>query len=102
MTETAYQAQIVDLADKRRWVAMHVHRSHVGDGIVITTTGLDGTGWPDLVLFRPPRCVAIEVKKELGKPTPEQLAWLDILAACGFETLVARPSNWDDVVALLT
>lgn len=101
VTESAYQAQIVDFADRRRWVSMHVHRSRVGDRVV-TTTGLDGTGWPDLTCFRPPRRVAIEVKRELGKLTPEQEAWLEILAASGFETLVARPSNWDEVVALLT
>jgi hypothetical protein len=102
VTESAYQAQIVDFADRRRWAAMHVYRSHIDPTQVITTTGLDGKGWPDLVLFRPPRRLAIEVKRELGRVTEEQAAWLDLLAACGFETLVAWPSNWDDVVALLT
>ncbi len=80
---------------------MHVNRSRAGEQN-LTATGLDGKGWPDLVLFRPPRRLAIEVKKELGTVTAEQAAWLALLAACGFETMVARPSDRDRVLALLT
>lgn len=91
------------MADAERfgWAIMHVSRSRVGDQN-LTVTGYDGKGWPDLVLFRPPRSVAIEVKKQLGVVTAEQAAWLALLSACGWDTMVARPSDRDAVLALLT
>lgn len=101
ISEQHWQADIVEMAERLGWAIMHVNRSRVGEQN-LTVTGYDGKGWPDLVLFRPPRSVAIEVKKELGRPTPEQLAWLALLAACGWDTMVARPSDRDRVLALLT
>lgn len=103
VTHAAYQTQVVDLANLKGWAVMHVPRSQVGpDLIYLTTTGLDGKGWPDLVLFRPPRSVAIEIKTQRDTVKPEQAAWLRLLEACGFEVMVARPSDWDEVLALLT
>ena len=101
ISEAHWQADIVADADRLGWACMHVNRSMVGDKH-LTATGLDGKGFPDLILFRPPRSLAIEVKKELGHPTAEQSAWLALLAACGWETMVARPSDRDRVLALLT
>ncbi len=101
VTHAAYQAQIVDLANRKGWAIMHVPPSRMGEK-VMTTTSLDGKGWPDLVLFRPPRSVAIEVKTELDTVKPEQSAWHALLRACGWTVVVARPSRWDDVLALLT
>lgn len=42
--------------------------------------------------------VAIEVKRETGKTTPEQDEWLRDLATAGVKTFVARPSNLDEIL----
>lgn len=102
ISEQHWQADIVEMAERLGWAIMHVNRSRVGEGQNLTVTGYDGKGWPDLALFRPPRSVAIEVKTELGRVTPEQRGWLALLAACGWSTMVARPSDRDRVLALLT
>jgi hypothetical protein len=60
-------------------------------------------GWPDLFLAhaRTGRLLAVEVKKELGKPTPEQEQWLAVLSACGVESMILRPSGWDFAISRL-
>ena len=42
-------------------------------------------GWPDLLLWRPGRVVAAELKSEVGKPTDEQVA---VLASLGVAFIV--------------
>jgi hypothetical protein len=53
----------------------------------------DSKGFPDLVLVRAPEILFWEVKKELGKTTPEQDEWLAALSSCGLEARVVRPSD---------
>lgn len=52
------------------------------------------SGFPDDVIVGPTRMVYRELKRESGKPTDEQQAWLDALAAVGQDTGVWRPSDW--------
>lgn len=50
-------------------------------------------GFPDLVLYerRGKYCgLAIELKTETGRVTPEQLAWKTRLTDCGFDCYIAR------------
>ena len=49
------------------------------------------SGFPDLVLCRPPRLVIAELKKEGKELTVKQAEWLDRLMACGIECHVWRP-----------
>lgn len=58
-------------------------------------------GFPDLVLVKDGRLVFAELKKELGRVTPEQTEWLAQLAATGAETYIWRPSQWREVDAYL-
>lgn len=59
----------------------------------------------DLLIFTPPprwpsvRGVAIELKSPTGKPTPEQLTWIDNLRACGWAVLVS--ADYGEVIAFL-
>lgn len=53
-------------------------------------------GWPDLFAVRRGEFVAIELKSERGKVSPDQEAWLDALReipGCRFAGVV-RPSGW--------
>ncbi len=90
-TEKAWQAQVVALAQLRGWTTHHHYDSRKSSA-----------GWPDLVCCRPPRLVLIECKTETGTVSPAQRAWLDALAQCpGVTVLVARPSDWALLDALL-
>lgn len=60
-------------------------------------------GYPDLHIVLGQRELYVETKAQRGKPTPEQWYWLDLLAACGNETAVWRPSDMrtDTIVGVL-
>lgn len=62
-----------------------------------TPFGADGVGWPDLTMVRGDRLLFAELKAAKGKLTPEQVAWLDVLANVG-TTVVWRPSDWQSGV----
>lgn len=97
ITEREYQKQIVELARMSGWVVFHHHdsRRQVAPGVFVGDK--DAKGFPDLILLRPPQVLVIEVKRELGKTTPEQDEWLQRWSECGVPTFVARPSTWPEV-----
>ncbi len=89
--EKDFQKQVLKLAQFRGWLAYHSYDSRR------STAGV-----PDLLLVRPPRVALIELKTERGVVSPAQRAWLDALAQCpGVTALVARPSDWALLDALL-
>lgn len=48
-------------------------------------------GFPDYLVFAEGQCIAIELKRQRGgRATPEQLEWLDTLAAHGFRAAVCK------------
>lgn len=54
-------------------------------------------GFPDLVLTRRPRVIFAELKRDDGRPTVHQEAWLDDLRACGQEVFLWKPSDWKSI-----
>lgn len=90
MTEKTWQDQVVELATLYRWVHFHVYDSRRSD-----------PGWPDLVLARPPELLVAELKTDKGRLTTAQTDWLSRLAACGIETHVWRPRDFERVHARL-
>lgn len=60
-------------------------------------------GFPDLVAVRGPRLLFAELKREgpAGVISPDQHAWLTDLAAASVEVYVWRPSDLDEVTAVL-
>jgi len=58
-------------------------------------------GFPDLILLKGSRMLAVELKREDGRLSPEQRAWLVGLEAAGIEVDVWRPSDLTEVVAIL-
>lgn len=60
-------------------------------------------GFPDLVLAHAGRGVLLwrELKRETGKTTDDQERVMAMLRACGQDVAVWRPSDWDQIVAVL-
>lgn len=83
------------------WEVLHVRAGRTRHGWRVPVTGSLGAGWPDLILARPPRVLAVELKSPTGKVDPEQQHVLDVLALCGIETHVWRPADWESIVAAL-
>lgn len=99
MTEAEFQAQVVELAGITGWRHLHVRRT-IGRGRKWTTS-TNLAGWPDLLLWRPGRIVAAELKSDTGQVTAEQEAVLASLADAGMETFVWRPSDFDAIASTL-
>lgn len=100
-TEAEFQSTVVALLHSLGWRHLHVRRT-IGRGRKwVTSTNL--AGWPDIYAWHEGqrRQVALELKSERGSTTPEQVAVLASLAAAGVETMVARPSDFETLVALL-
>ena len=101
--EAILQTQVIELAQYGGWAYFHP-----ADNLtVVTRSGRTRRqsvvkGYPDLTLVRAPELIFAELKAENGRLSPEQRAWLDALAACGVETHVWRPSDWDEIHARLT
>jgi hypothetical protein len=99
--ESAVQAAVRDAAARGGWAYDHARTS-----MVKTRHGLVGDshqrGRPDTTLARPGELVIVECKRELGKVSPEQMAWLNLYASiAGVRAFIVRPSNLDAVVDLL-
>ena len=59
-------------------------------------------GFPDEVLVRPPRLVVAELKSAVGKLTPAQEEWLELLRGVpGVEVHVWRPDDVERIAEVL-
>jgi len=83
------------------WEVLHLRAARTRKGWVVPVTGSLGKGWPDLILVRPPRIIAAELKAGRGKPTIEQLAVLGVLRQAGVEVYIWRPEDWPAIVQTL-
>lgn len=89
--ESAWQAQVVQLAVLRGWRCFHDHDSRRN------TAGL-----PDLILCRRGRLIFAELKTNTGRTSAEQDAWLGALAlVAGVEVFLWRPADLEDVQRVL-
>lgn len=81
LRESDFQQQIIDLGHLTRWAVAHFRsvRQLRGDGSVFYSTPVqaDGAGFPDLLLLREDRLVAVELKVPGNKASAEQTAWLE-------------------------
>lgn len=91
LPEHAWQSEVEHLLRLGGWDYIHIRdarRQHV-------------TGFPDLFAVRGNVALAVELKTERGKTTPEQERWLSLLREAGIRCEVWRPSQVDDVIAVL-
>jgi YD repeat-containing protein len=89
LTERAFQAQVIELAGLLGFKHYFTYRSKRSPA-----------GWPDLALCRD-RLILVELKKQAGVVSEKQKAWLGWLLEAHVETYVCRPSDLDDLAAVL-
>lgn len=100
LLERDFQAQVIQLAHIFGWRIAHFRPAKTSHGWR-TAVGADGAGFPDLVLARD-RVVFIELKSDTGRLRDDQTAWHEALTAAGAEAYVFRPSQWDELQAVLS
>lgn len=113
-SETSWRNQVVELATLSGWMVYFLeYPTRLVRNIRLPNMNRQGKGFPDLTLLRPPRLVYVELKRDRGpqgggehdhvNPTEEQLRWLAAFGGVpGIEPYVWRPSDWDEVVRVLT
>jgi hypothetical protein len=101
MTEDQLLTAILQAARLYRWLAFHPRPGMTARGTWYTPTQGD-KGFPDVFLARAPRVVLLELKSDVGRLRPEQLAWQEQLERCtGIEYRIGRPADLDDILRLL-
>ena len=98
ITEAQWQRTVIDIASACGWVYYHPPRAGFRSNGTVRHVP---AGFPDLVLARDTRLIFAELKRETGKTTEAQDAWLAALARTSSETYIWRPSDLDEVRATL-
>jgi len=97
--------QLIDpetgLATMLGWEVVHFRPAKTKRGWRTPVQGSLGVGWPDLILARPPRLIAAELKSDVGKVTEDQRRVLAVLGACGLEVHVWHPRDLDAIAVIL-
>lgn len=101
LTEAQWQDRVTGYASLRSWLWVHFRPARTAKGWRTPVSGPMGAGFPDLLLCRGERLVALELKSAKGRVTDEQSAVLAALAVAGVESYVARPADWDTVQGVL-
>lgn len=96
MSERTLQDRVVGRAKRRGWKVAHVGRGIAAfdaEGKPIFVTAMS-PGWPDLTLAKAEnRLVFMELKREQGEVSPEQVMWLQLLNQCGAKAVIVKPSD---------
>lgn len=98
VTERDFQAAVIETAHVFGWRVAHFRPARTAHGWRTAVAG-DGSGFPDLVLLHPGRreIIARELKATGGKLSREQAQWLADLEACGVDSGVWCPDDWDEI-----
>lgn len=96
VTEADFLSQVIDLAHILGWRCAHFRPCKTGRGWRTPVQG-DGAGFPDLILVGRGRIIAAELKRETGRATPDQLAWIAAFADAGVAAFVWQPHDIDAI-----
>jgi len=104
ITESEFQQQVIDLGYYCGFRVAHFRPAMKADGTWVTPVSADGAGFPDLCIVNAERkrVIWFEVKSEDGELSPEQYEWLYELQMAGQEAYLIKPSDWDEIVKLLS
>lgn len=84
MLERELQRAVIDVARIFGWRVAHFRPSQTSKGWR-TAVEADGKGFPDLVLLRGAELKVRELKVGRGKPTAEQIQWMDAFRMAGID-----------------
>lgn len=105
-TERQFQDEVIDYAHLMGYEIAHFRAVRVqrADGSVYycTPATVDGEGWPDLVIIKPPKVFFVELKTTKGVVRKRQEHWIEMLSACGLDAGVLRPEGWEELRRNLT
>jgi VRR-NUC domain len=91
ITEKAFQHSVLELAQLTGWLTYHTFDSRRSQ-----------PGFPDLVMVKDSRLLFVELKREEGKPSPEQTKWLETLARVEkVSSHLWKPSDWPRLERML-
>jgi hypothetical protein len=91
VSEREWQEQVLAWAKRGGWRHYHSYSSLRSP-----------TGWPDLYLIRDTDAIAAELKRNVGRVSPAQDAWLDAHArVTHVGAHVWRPRDWQTVRDIL-
>lgn len=94
MSEKELQKAVVDAARRHGWRLAHFRASQSPKGNWLTAQTGD-PGFPDLILVRKGRMLAVELKSDKGKLGPGQQQWLTMITMVeGADAYVWRPKHW--------
>jgi hypothetical protein len=100
VSESAWQAQLVQLAHTFGWLVQHTRPAQHGDRWMTPITG--DVGFPDLVLVHPQRGVVFaELKTDRGAVSEMQYKWGRAIRDAGGEWRIWRPKDIDEVIKRL-
>ena len=95
-SEADFLAQVIDLAHLYGWRVAHFRAGMTRTGRWLTPVQGDGAGFPDLLMTRGHRALALELKVGYRKATETQLDWLNALGHVpGIEAHVVHPKDWE-------
>jgi hypothetical protein len=97
MKESHFQNSVIMLAKLHGWLVMHTRAVEIRPGV--WKTPLTGhPGYPDLTLSHRYRGVIFaELKSDIGRVSPTQKAWHEVLTEAGQEVYVWRPKDMEDI-----
>jgi len=102
ISEKAFTAQVISLAQHLGWKVAHFRPAMNKKGEWRTAVQGDGAGFPDLVLAKREsnRVIFAELKADGGRITDEQSAWLYELST-GALAVIWRPSDYEEIERIL-
>lgn len=100
ISEREFLAQVIELAHLFGYRVAHFRPAFTARGWRTPVQG-DGAGFPDLLLVGRGRVVAAELKRQTGKASPDQLAWLAAFTDAGVASFLWTPSDFDAIAAEL-
>lgn len=95
LSEADFQRRVMDTARLAGFRVAHFRPAMTQRGRWVTPMAGD-TGFPDLVLAKAGLVLCAELKTDTGKPSAQQLAWLEQLGDHG---RLWRPSDWAQVLS---
>jgi hypothetical protein len=95
-----FENQVIDLAHIHGWRVAHFPPVQIRPGVWITPVKADGKGFLDLLLLRH-TVIAAELKTGKGRPTVEQIEWLEAWRRAGVDAYLWHPDDLEEIQAVL-